>query len=277
MHYTDTLNTDTTLDIDETQDTVSCCNNPSAHSRLRSMFGYFAERASPAGYEPTEQFEDLSSHNCASKPGDSKISSISSSSGSRQKLPRRRSQVLFHMIRRREIGRDNESMNTDGLQEKNGASMKTRSPFSKRKIPAKPLWVMRETRPGIGRVIWPISVCVPRWTSKSTVETSFGQQWFGQVRWSQCVGGVAVCVGPWSADSSDVGATVASQKRSRAFGLKSVVGLSIWEKNRCVQSQSPATAANVRKHKITHPRPQALNQNSSPVSDACLPRSPSHQ
>ena len=128
MHYTDTLNTDTTLDIDDTQATVSYCNNPSAHSRLRSMFGYFAERASLAGYEPTEQFEDLSSHNCASKPGDSKISSISSSSCSRQKLPRRRSQVLFHMIRRREIGRDNEGMNTDGLPEKNGARMKTRSP-----------------------------------------------------------------------------------------------------------------------------------------------------
>ena len=57
MHYTDTLNTDTTLDIDETQDTVSYCNIPSAHSRLRSMFGYFAERASPTGYDPNEQFE----------------------------------------------------------------------------------------------------------------------------------------------------------------------------------------------------------------------------
>ena len=55
MHRTDTLNTDTTLDIDDTQATVSDCNNPSAQSRLRSMFGYFAARASPTGRAGPEQ------------------------------------------------------------------------------------------------------------------------------------------------------------------------------------------------------------------------------
>ena len=46
IYYTDTVNTDTTLDIDDTQATASDCNNPSEHSRFRSMFGFFAERAS---------------------------------------------------------------------------------------------------------------------------------------------------------------------------------------------------------------------------------------
>ena len=45
LHYTDTMHLDTTLDIDDTQATVFDCNDPSAHPRLRSMFGYFAERA----------------------------------------------------------------------------------------------------------------------------------------------------------------------------------------------------------------------------------------
>ena len=40
-------NTDT-LDIYDTEAAVSDCNNPSAHSRLRSVFDYFDERASPA-------------------------------------------------------------------------------------------------------------------------------------------------------------------------------------------------------------------------------------
>ena len=62
MHHTDALNTDTTLDIDDTQATVSGCINPSAHSRLRSMVGYLAERASPTVCDPNEQFEDLTSH-----------------------------------------------------------------------------------------------------------------------------------------------------------------------------------------------------------------------
>ena len=47
MHWTDTVHPDTTLDIHDTQATVSDCNKPSAHSRLSGMFGHFAERASP--------------------------------------------------------------------------------------------------------------------------------------------------------------------------------------------------------------------------------------
>ena len=66
MHHTEALRSDTSLDIDETQARVSDCNNPSAHSRLRSMFGNFAERASPTDYDPNEQFEDLTSQNFAS-------------------------------------------------------------------------------------------------------------------------------------------------------------------------------------------------------------------
>ena len=46
MHWTEHLHSDTTLD---TQATVSDDNNPSAHSRFRSMFGDIAERASVAG------------------------------------------------------------------------------------------------------------------------------------------------------------------------------------------------------------------------------------
>ena len=76
-HFADTLNADTTLDIHNTQATVSDCNKQPAHSRLRNMFGYVAERASPTGYEPKEPFEDLASHNFA----DSVMSSIAFSSG----------------------------------------------------------------------------------------------------------------------------------------------------------------------------------------------------
>ena len=111
---------------------------------------------------------------------------------------------------------------------------------------------------------------------KVDVEEYGGDVIWPTVVWSSEVvtmcGGVAACVGPWSADSSGVCATVASQKRSRAFGLRSV--RDVLRANRCVQSQSPATIS--EKQKISHPRPQALNQNNSPVSDACLPRIPSH-
>ena len=41
MRYTDTLNTDTTLDIDDTQATVSDCNNPSAHARSKKHVWLF--------------------------------------------------------------------------------------------------------------------------------------------------------------------------------------------------------------------------------------------
>ena len=78
---TDTLHTDTTLDIDDTQAIVSVCKIPSAHSRLGSVFGYFAERAFPTGCEPNVQFEDLTSRNFASIQGDSGMNSVSSSSG----------------------------------------------------------------------------------------------------------------------------------------------------------------------------------------------------
>ena len=63
LRYSDTVHPDSTLDVDDTQATVSDSNKPSAHPRLRSVFGYFAERASPTGYEPNEQLEDLTSHN----------------------------------------------------------------------------------------------------------------------------------------------------------------------------------------------------------------------
>ena len=52
MHYTDTMNTDTTLDIDDTQATDTNCNHPSAHSRLRIVFVYFAEQACPTEEYP---------------------------------------------------------------------------------------------------------------------------------------------------------------------------------------------------------------------------------
>ena len=66
MHRTDTLNTDTTVDIDDGQAAVTNCSNPPAHSHLRRVFGYFAERAAPTDYEPNEQFDDTTSHNFAS-------------------------------------------------------------------------------------------------------------------------------------------------------------------------------------------------------------------
>ena len=44
------------------------------------MFGYFAERASPTGHEPNEQFGDLTSCTFASMQGDSGTSSVSHSS-----------------------------------------------------------------------------------------------------------------------------------------------------------------------------------------------------
>ena len=46
----------------------------------------------------------------------------------RQRLPRQRSQVLNHLIRRREIGCDSESMDRDSLEEKDGARKKNKSP-----------------------------------------------------------------------------------------------------------------------------------------------------
>ena len=46
----------------------------------------------------------------------------------RQRLPRQRSQVLNHLIRRREIGCDSESMDRYSLQEKDGARKKNKSP-----------------------------------------------------------------------------------------------------------------------------------------------------
>ena len=89
MHYTHSLVTVDTNTLFEGVQTTSDCqcdkpNNQSAHSRLRSVFGYFAERASPTGYEPQaqEQFEDFTWHNFASSQGDSMTSSNSSFSGS---------------------------------------------------------------------------------------------------------------------------------------------------------------------------------------------------
>ena len=76
-HY---LQTDTTLDIDDEQAKVRKYSNPSAHSPLRSMFGDFAEQASRTGYEPIEQFDEITPHNFASIQGGSGMSSISSSS-----------------------------------------------------------------------------------------------------------------------------------------------------------------------------------------------------
>ena len=56
MHFTDTFffHPDTTVDIDDTQATISDDNNPSAHSRLRSMFGYFAEHVLPTQHTTSE-------------------------------------------------------------------------------------------------------------------------------------------------------------------------------------------------------------------------------
>ena len=59
MQYTDLSHTDTTLDIDDTQANVSDCFYLSAHSRLRSVFGYFAERASFTCYDPNEFCNEL--------------------------------------------------------------------------------------------------------------------------------------------------------------------------------------------------------------------------
>ena len=42
-----TLHPDTTLDVNDTRANVSDCNNPSAQSRLRRMFGFFADGAFP--------------------------------------------------------------------------------------------------------------------------------------------------------------------------------------------------------------------------------------
>ena len=47
MRYTETVHTDTTLDIDDAQARVSESNYPSEHSTEKSMFVRFAERASP--------------------------------------------------------------------------------------------------------------------------------------------------------------------------------------------------------------------------------------
>ena len=46
---TNTSHTDTTLDFDDNQVTVRNCSDPSTHSCWRSVFGYLAELASPAG------------------------------------------------------------------------------------------------------------------------------------------------------------------------------------------------------------------------------------
>ena len=55
MHFTDTFfHPDTTVDIDDTQATISDDNDPSAHSNLRSMIGYFAEQVSPAQHTTSE-------------------------------------------------------------------------------------------------------------------------------------------------------------------------------------------------------------------------------
>ena len=80
MRCTDTLHADTTLNINNEQATVRSCSNPSAHSRFRSAFGFFAEQASLTGCEPNEQFADITSHNFASTQGDSGMCSISASS-----------------------------------------------------------------------------------------------------------------------------------------------------------------------------------------------------
>ena len=79
-HYTDnpTDLTETTRDGNPT--TVSDCNNPSAHSRLRSPFDHLPEQASPTGYEPNDQLDDMTSNNFASMQSDSGLSSIGSSS-----------------------------------------------------------------------------------------------------------------------------------------------------------------------------------------------------
>ena len=129
MHYTDTMIMYTTLDIDDEQATVTNCNNRSAHSRFRSVFGYFAEQASPTGYEPNEQFEDKTSHNFASIQGDSGMSLISSSSTcsvtevAATTLPSTES-----LMKHREIDSDNKITDTDSLQERDGTQKKNKSP-----------------------------------------------------------------------------------------------------------------------------------------------------
>ena len=64
MHCVYTMSTDTTLDDDDTQTTVHTliATTRQAHSRSRSVFGYFAERAILTGCEPNELFEGLVSH-----------------------------------------------------------------------------------------------------------------------------------------------------------------------------------------------------------------------
>ena len=122
---TNTVNIDSTLDIDDVPTTVSDSKNPWAHSRSRSMFGQFAERASPVGCEPNEQFEDLTSHNFASMQGDSGMNSISSSSGSMTEVAATTIPSTESYDLAPEMGRDNESMGS--LQEKDGAQPKTKS------------------------------------------------------------------------------------------------------------------------------------------------------
>ena len=58
-YYTDTMHLDTTINIDHVQAAVTNCSNPSAHSRLRSVFGHFAEGASPTSHESNEKFGNI--------------------------------------------------------------------------------------------------------------------------------------------------------------------------------------------------------------------------
>ena len=79
-HYTDNPTDFTEHTLDGNQVTVDNWTYPTAHSRSMNPFGFLAEQASLAGYQPHAQVVDTTSINFASVQGDSELSSMGSSS-----------------------------------------------------------------------------------------------------------------------------------------------------------------------------------------------------